>query len=91
MAFMNVTQLLAGESFDSAHCKYCVEVIRTFFDLGSAAEEKGALQKGYLAEALDNAVRDQQLVCRPDCPILKAVEQANEDDVEQANSRTGTY
>ena len=58
MAIIRLILLLTGETLDAAHWQRCAELIRVFFDLWLFldAEDRGAVRKGYLEEALRRAV-----------------------------------
>jgi hypothetical protein len=73
MAFMDTVQTLTGESLDAAHWPNCVVVIRVFFFLWHFKLEESTkfLREGYLADQLEKAVIDVQLVV-----VLAAVSSA---------------
>jgi hypothetical protein len=64
MAFMNTVQKLTGESLDEAHWPKCVAVIRVFFGLWQIKIEESTKfrREGYLANQLEKAVNDVQLI-----------------------------
>jgi serine/threonine protein kinase len=64
MAFINVIQILTGETLAEQHWPCCVDVICVFFDLWhfEDAESVKAIRSGYLAEMLIRAVQDTELI-----------------------------